>query len=277
MCGYVPGRRDGFLAFAPGLIAGEPSDADYQYAELFAAEPSHFWFRARNRLVVWALQRYFPHATSFLEIGCGTGFVLSGIEQANPQLRVAGSEIHLVALPFARRRTRGELFQMDARQIPFFAEYDVVGAFDVLEHVAEDEAVLAQVFQATRPGGGILLTVPQHRWLWSVLDDVSGHQRRYRRTDLTGKLERAGFEVLRATSFVSLLLPLLLVVRLTKRQPSESFDVLSEFRVSGTLNRLLELILDWERWLLVRGLSFPLGGSLLVVARKPGGATEEPR
>ena len=46
-----------------------------------------------------------------------------------------------------------ELYQMDARHIPFEREFDVVGAFDVLEHIIEDENALAQMFNAARPGG----------------------------------------------------------------------------------------------------------------------------
>jgi SAM-dependent methyltransferase len=57
------------------------------------------------------------------------------------------------------------LFQMDARKIPFESEFDVIGAFDVLEHIEEDEKALAQIFHAVLPGGGLILTVPQHRFL----------------------------------------------------------------------------------------------------------------
>src|ERR1041384_8013479 len=115
-----------------------------------------------------------------MEIGCGTGYVLSGIRQAFPDLRLSGSEIFSVGLTFAAERLPGiQLYQMDARQIPFREEFDVVGAFDVLEHVTEDEEVLSQMYQATRKGGGILLTVPHHPFLWSSLDVHARHVRRY--------------------------------------------------------------------------------------------------
>lgn len=66
---------------------------------------------------------------------------------------------------------------MDARRIPFEGEFDVIGAFDVLEHIEEDERVLGQLNAALRSGGGIIATVPQHQWLWSEMDTVSGHRR----------------------------------------------------------------------------------------------------
>ena len=114
----------------------------------------NFWFRARNKLIIWALRRYFPNAATFLEIGCGTGFVLAGVRQAFPKLRISGSDIFTEGLVFARERAVSvSLFQMDARCIPFTEEFDVIGAFDVLEHIEEDVDVLRQMFKSTRVGG----------------------------------------------------------------------------------------------------------------------------
>ena len=105
---------------------------------------------------------------------------------------------------------------MDARCILFECEFDVVGTFDVLEHLVEDERALAQMFNAARPGGGLLVTVPQHRFLWSESDRFAMHQRRYSRTELRKKVESAGFQIERITSFNSLLLPLMILSRLTE-------------------------------------------------------------
>lgn len=91
--------------------------------------------------------------------------------------------------------------------------------------------------------------------------------RRYVKHDLIGKLEGAGFKIIRVTSFVSLLLPLMLISRLNQRS-STDYDPSSELKISGTLNYLLERILDLERWFIELGFSFPLGGSLLLIAYK---------
>jgi len=119
------------------------------FADLAVLEAHNFWFRARNRLVIWALRKYFAGARSLLEIGCGTGFVLSGIAAEFPALKLSGSEIHSSGLRFAAQRVpNSSFFQMDARHIPFSEEFDVIGAFDVLEHVEEDEDVLAGMYRA---------------------------------------------------------------------------------------------------------------------------------
>lgn len=268
-CQHEPQRLGGHLAFAPKLAEDNEGFNPENFVTLFNLEASNFWFRARNRLIVWALQRYFPEARNFLEIGCGTGFVLSGIRDALPSLTLSGSEIFCAGLLFAAQRLPGvELFQMDARRIPFREEFDVIGAFDVLEHVKEDEEVLSQMYQATRKGGGILITVPHHPFLWSASDDFARHVRRYKTRELRDKVKRAGFDVLRITSFVSLLLPLLVLSRFKQRFDSKEFDPSSEFNISSLVNNTLERMLDGERTMIRAGVSFPAGGSLLLVARR---------
>ena len=231
-------------------------------------EPRSFWFRARNRLIVSVLRRHFPAARSLLEVGCGTGFVLAGLRQAFPEWRLVGSELFPEALEYARARLGDdvELLELDARAMPYEHEFDVVGAFDVIEHIADDAGVLSGMRRAVVDGGGLLLMVPQHPRLWSEADELAHHVRRYTRRDLVAKIERAGFDVLQATSFVTTLLPAMVASRLAHRIARRPYD---EFRdlEPGRLNTPFERILDAERRLIERGVSLPVGGSLLIAAR----------
>ena len=266
-CSHEPQVIDGHLAFAPELAHHSEGFEPEYFVRLASQEAGNFWFRSRNRLLLWAMQRYFPRAKNFLEIGCGTGFVLSGLKQAFPNLVLSGSEVFSEGLSFAAARLPGvELFQMDARHIPYREEFDVIGAFDVIEHIKDDEEVLAQMYQATRKGGGILITVPHHRFLWSAVDEFARHVRRYETRELREKVRRAGFAAVRVTSFVSLLLPLLIVSRY--RQRNKEVDPAAEYNISPVLNTALEKVLDVERTAIRVGLSFPAGGSLLLAARK---------
>ena len=217
---------NGFLAFSPELATDtETYESDF-FSLLVKVEPGNFWFETRNELIAWAMQRYFPNMQQFLEIGCGTGFVASNIQKRFPEASVSGSELLSNGLAFSRTRLpQATLFQMDARCIPFADEFDVIGAFDVLEHIPEDEIVLAQMFKAVKPGGGVVVTVPQHDFLWSVTDDFSHHQRRYSQQEMLQKMKRAGFTVQYCTSFVSLWLPMMWLSRRVKSQPIKTSDV----------------------------------------------------
>ncbi|WP_201141151.1 class I SAM-dependent methyltransferase [Paraburkholderia domus] len=239
------------------------------FAELAALESGSFWFRARNRLILWALRKYCSGFDSFLEVGCGTGYVLAAIAKAFPGARFHGSEIFSAGLTFAAaRQTGAEFMQMDARDIPFVGEFAVIGMFDVLEHIEEDETVLRQVRDALVPNGYVILTVPQHAWLWSATDDYACHVRRYSANELHAKVRAAGFDIQRSTSFVSTLLPAMVLSRWTKRRQAGNVDAAAELSVPAWLNRVFETLLSAEIGMIRVGLGFPVGGSRLVVARK---------
>lgn len=196
--------------------------------------------------------------------------MLSGIARAFPGAQLRGSEIFTAGLTFAAARLPAtNLMQMDARNIPFVDEFDTIGAFDVLEHIEADTLVLAQIYDALKPHGVMLLTVPQHPWLWSHVDDYSCHVRRYSAKELCAKIEGAGFKILRTTSFVSSLLPAMFVSRMMKKRTTKGgAEVKAESRMPLWLNRTFEIILGVEIYLIRKGINFPLGGSRLIVARK---------
>lgn len=268
-CGHAPGIVAGFPALAPELAHGGAGFEPGAYAELARLESDNFWFRARNHLIIWALRRHVRHMRRFLEIGCGTGYVLSGVARAFPGITMTGSEVFSVGLPFAASRLdRAELLQMDARRMPYVEEFDVIGAFDVLEHIEEDDAVLSQMLQALRPGGTAIITVPQHPWLWSRQDEYAHHVRRYRVGELREKVQRAGFQVRYATSFVTLLLPAMLVSRMLRRRDGPGGDPLGELRLPAVIDRPFGWIMHLERMGMRLGIRFPVGGSLLLVAGK---------
>ncbi|MDO9213371.1 MAG: class I SAM-dependent methyltransferase [Methylococcales bacterium] len=243
----------------------------HYFKELTALEAGNFWFRARNKIILWSLRKHSPALTSFLEIGCGTGFVTSAISQQFPEARLLGSEYLEEGLVYARQRLpNAEFTQMDARQIPYQSELDAIGVFDVLEHIEEDEIVLQQMFNALKPNGTVFITVPQHRWLWSAVDEYACHVRRYSAADLHKKMGNAGFEIVLSTSFVSTLLPAMYLSRLLKRHKTDAkMDAMAELHINPILNTLFEWLLNFELALIRIGVTLPMGGSRLVVARKP--------
>jgi SAM-dependent methyltransferase len=247
----------------------EPQFADELFELLSQIEPRNFWFRARNDLIVWALRAHFPQASRLLEVGCGTGFVLSALHERCPGLRVTGGELSRAGIEVARSRVpEVPIFQLDARHLPFENEFDVVAAFDVLEHIDDDEAVLVEMARAATDQGGLMVAVPQHPWLWGTVDDFSGHVRRYTRRELVTKLEQAGLRVVHMTSFVSLLLPVVAASRLARRGTAETYDPKREFCLPPHIDGLFEKVMWLERKMIERRVSFPFGSSLFAVATR---------
>ena len=114
--------------------------------------------------------------------------------------------------------------------------------------------------------GSLLITVPQHQWLWSVVDEHACHVRRYTKKELVKKVQATGLKVEYVSSFVCLLMPLMYLVRL--RAKNSDYDVMSEFEIPGWINSILEGVMNIEFMLLKIGLRFPFGGSLILLAKK---------
>ena len=246
----------------------------HDFALLEEVEDGHFWFVTRNELITWLAGRFASDARHVLEIGCGTGFVTGALKRALPRARIAGSELHSRALLTARRRHGNsvELFQMDARHSGLRGALDLIGAFDVLEHIAEDEAALDEMFAMLKPGGRMIASVPQHPFMWSPADDLAQHQRRYQRGELARKATRAGFKPLYATSFVVLAFPAMATARLlARRLEKPTTDELHdrEFRISPAANALLRAAARAEHALRRLGVPMPFGGSQVIVAERP--------
>ncbi len=254
-----------------GPLAPEPHGYDpAAFAQIVEFEDRSWWFRSRNRLIEQTVRHLFPQAASALEIGCGTGYTLGALRNALPEAALTGTELFEEGLRVARDRWQTvRLMQADARALPFDAEFDLVGAFDVLEHIDDDSTALAELRRVVRPGGGLIATVPQHQWLWSAADDYAQHQRRYSRRELVCRVMRAGFTVRLVTSFVTVPLPAMVLSRVSRRlkgQRLEDFDPWAEFRIPSFLNSMLESLTTAERYAIARGVSLPAGGSLLVAA-----------
>lgn len=270
-CGWSPKIVGDIPCFAPALSDKGQSYDPAWYAELADLEDGNFWFVARNRLLLQLISSFLPDQGKYLEIGCGTGYVLSAIRRHKPDWRIAATEVEKEGLVFAQDRVDRsvEFCQMDACDIPYRNEFDMAGAFDVIEHINDEESALRELYQALKPGGFLVLSVPQHMFLWSKFDEIGCHFRRYEVGELEKKLEVLGFEIQRSTSFNALLLPLMILSRaLNRHKDQDDVDVLDELRISPFLNKILSVVMLAENYLINIGIDLPLGGSRMIVARK---------
>jgi SAM-dependent methyltransferase len=261
-------------ATEPGSSGGyDPSF----FQQLAKVEDRHFWFQARNRLI-FAITRKLTSGLApgyrVLEVGCGTGNVLRVLRQACPQGKVVGLELWFDGLRFAQQRSEGPLVQGDVRNSPFGKPFDLIGMFDVLEHVPEELETLIALREALVSGGRLMLTVPAHQYLWSYFDQAAHHCRRYSLRDIRARLVEAGFQVEFLSQFMTCIFPIVWLFRKVgtnrRRQNSEDAKTLAlrEFRVIPVINGLLTAMLKLETLWLRRGHRLPIGTSLLVIARR---------
>lgn len=239
---------------------------------LLKVEENYFWFRVRNLIIRYLFERYLGKGPyKVMEVGAGNGIVLKALQPLGYQLTAA--ELYLAGLKNLQKRLpEVELVQLNILKMPFTGAYDAIGAFDVIEHIEDDEIALQNLYQALRPGGYLFLSVPQYKFLWSYTDDYSGHKRRYTRHSLFPKLRRQGFEISYWNSYVFSLFPLILISRLRmgKKKASASFeDIRTEYDISSWTNALLYHILKMDYYLIRLGLRLPFGSSLMVVCRRP--------
>jgi SAM-dependent methyltransferase len=234
------------------------------FAKLAQLEDGHFWFEERNNLISWAIKKYAPDCRNLLEVGCGTGFVLQRLAQDFPNAKITGLEYYPEALPIAQRRCpRAQLGQADIMDLSYDAEFDVIGCFDVLEHIPDDLAALHNLRKAMRSGATLFITVPQHMWLWSDEDTHAMHQRRYTRKELLSRAAAAGLRLFLISSYVSLPVPLMLL-RKWRSSPNAAAKGLNlaEFQLPPMVNSTLRGVLSLERAAIKAGVSWPVGGSL---------------
>lgn len=262
---------DGIKCYAPSLAKENDGFSSESFSKLYELEQSSFWFRSRNNLIQYFFRKHIgARKADVCEIGCGTGFVLRGLT-AIKNLRLSGSEIYMEGLKYAQQRLpQIEFFQADATNLPFKDKYDVIGAFDVLEHISEDEKAMTSIFNSLKTDGYFFITVPQYNWMWSLEDDIAFHKRRYSWTELRIKLEKAGFKIHYIGSFVFSLFPFMILQRLLGRRGrnKSAEEALDGLTLPPLINSIFYRFTQLDLVLIKLGLSLPFGGSLVCVAQR---------
>ena len=134
------------------------------------------------------VRRLLPPTGSVLEIGCGQGAMGALIARDHEYL---GLEPDAASFAVARSRLGNRVRQATDQEVE--GVYDIVCAFEVLEHLEDDRAALERWHDLLRPGGLLLVSVPAHRRMYGASDRRVGHVRRYDHDDLRAVLSRAGF------------------------------------------------------------------------------------
>ena len=250
-----------------GVWCGEsepvPERFDAAAADRLAAldEDDHFWVRQRRLLFCRLLDRIVRRRHTVVELGCGSGGMLPAWEGRFAS--VVAVDAHQPLLARARARSgAATLIQSDVSATPLGdGQFDMVAAFDVIEHVDPD-ALLSEAHRLVRPGGQLLLSAPAFQALWSAMDERAGHRCRYDSTLLDLELRRNGWRYDGHTYFQCLLFPL---VYLSRRLAGGTHPV--ERRPGRLLDRTLGFINRIEVTTSSR-FSLPFGSSIVAWATR---------
>lgn len=244
-----------------------------EYERMYQYEDAYWWFVGRHRLTEALMRaRYGPGNTganplTILDIGCGTGAMSARLTAWG---QVVSADFSPLALHFSRRRGLTHLVGADAMHLPFASNrFDVLVAMDMLEHLPDDNAALAEFFRVLKPGGRVIASVPAYRHLWSEHDIALMHFRRYVRSELQTRFQAAGFQVEKLAHTMMALYPLVAAQRrLTARRPPHDPPQALMPAVPAGVNSALIGLLGVENALAQR-VDLPFGLTVLCVAVKP--------
>ncbi len=242
---------------------------DLKYYSIAAeVEDVHWWFRGRRMVLKSVLDNYShipKQSTDILEIGCGNG---GNLKLLSDYGRIFAIELDAAARERAERRGIAQVekgYLPD--RLPFDNKmFDIIAAFDVIEHIDDDLKSIQAIHARLNPQGLVLLTVPAYNQLWSRHDELSHHKRRYHVVQITSIIERAGFKVLYKSYFNTLLFPLaafnILLSKIFKRAPYFALKL-----PPSPINNIFTRIFSFESQILSK-FSLPFGMSILVCAQR---------
>jgi SAM-dependent methyltransferase len=238
------------------------------YLDMAASETRHWWFRGRRQVLDAVIGRLaLPRPARILELGSGTG---GNFEMLARYGQVTAIEMNEDARTMSLRKSAA-VRDVRAGFLPDHVQldgevFDLVCAFDVLEHVEEDEATLRTIRACLGPGGVAVLSVPAFAWLWGPHDTHLHHKRRYAKAELRRKILGAGLEIERLTYANMLLFPAAVAARVADKVLRRTQST-GDGMLPGPLNEIFAAMFGFERHLL-GVVDLPVGLSLLAVVRR---------
>lgn len=234
------------------------------YQHMAELDQRHWWYRARRLVIAELIRRKapVPPAARLLEIGCGTGHNLAMLGGFGA---VDALELDEQARSIAEQRLGRSVMSSPLPELSGVPErsYDLVGAFDVIEHIDEDASAIASIATRLKPGGKLVMTVPAHQWMWSAHDVVNHHKRRYSKGALKALIDGSPLRLEAIGYFNSLLFPIAVAERMASKARGKDNGDLS--LPPPLLNSALEHAFAAERHLIGR-VPLPPGLSLFAVA-----------
>lgn len=244
----------------------------HEYARL---ETSHWWFTARlnilTNVITDCLAGKPNNEVAILNAGVATGNTTRMLQKFGP---VTSVEYDSDCCDYLRSKTNIEVTQASLTRLPFADNsFDVVCAFDVIEHIENDQQAIGEINRVLKPDGIAVITVPAYNFLWSQHDEINHHWRRYSLSQLK-RMVRKKLSIRYISYFNFFLFPPIGLARLVGRlfagwkgESKAAQSDFASFRGAKLIDRFFYRVFNFERRL-VGKIKLPFGVSLIVVSSK---------
>ncbi len=239
------------------------------YKEYYKNERTHWWFKIREKIILDNIKKHSTFKNpSILNIGAATGRSSEALQDIGA---VTSLEYDADCCRFTNEKTGLDVIQGSILELPFTNNtFDIVCAFDVIEHVQNDQKAIDEMKRVCKNGGIIIITVPAFMSLWSEHDDINHHFRRYKASRIK-QLFSCSSNILYQSYFNTFLfLPIFIFRSVSrifkpKKKSGQEKENKSDFKQLNNkiVNSLFFQLFNMERYLL-KIIRFPFGVSYIV-------------
>ena len=222
-------------------------------------EENHWWAKGRRDIILRLINKNKKY--KILDLGCSSGSLLKKLDFCD---NLYGVDISIDAINLAKKKGFKNVFNVDAITLPFKDNmFDIIISSDVLEHIENDNKAISEMEKVLKKKGKIIVFVPAFMFLWSPHDEVLHHKRRYDKQELILKFSKH-LKIIKCFYWNSLLFFPFVLFRLIRKKKISDYGLIS----NHFINQIFFKIILFENWLILKGITFPLGISLCIIAEK---------
>jgi len=250
---------------------------DSEYKLMSEAQYRHWWWLGRRKIIENLIESQInlSKKLSIVDLGCGFGANISMLRQYGD---VLGLDMHREAIDQIKRQWEGSV---NVREWVFpekiNEKFDLIILADVLEHIPLDKKMTSWIYDHLKYGGYAIVTVPAYKFLWTQMDDVVHHLRRYNKKQLVD-LFKDKFEIKKFSFYNFFLFPVkfffLVVVKLMRKlkinNMNRSYNDIILKKPLALINLVFKYILYLESEIIPK-FSLPLGVSMIILVQKKNG------
>ncbi len=243
------------------------------YREYYSLERTNWWFLARKEILSERLQTIIGNGKplKILNVGAALGASSDMLQRFGT---VVSLEYDKYCCEFVKQELHLDFINGSITELPFADnEFDVVCAFDVIEHVSDHVTAVAELHRVCKPGGICFTTVPAFRWLWSEHDEINEHKRRYTLRNFSNLFSPEKWMISFRSYFNFFLFAPIALTRLLssvfKRRRADAAPESDFGKVdNGVMSRIFYRVFRSESVFIRNGIGFPVGVSIMLVAKK---------